>query len=550
MKIMKKKPPKNYFLDGLFYLYHRAMKEKSIYIIVLLFFTTFSLLSQNRKEHQITILYTNDIHGNYLPFKTNTHNTTSQTGDAEREVLIEFPKTGEIGGMAVMARAIKEIRRDQGKENVLLLDAGDTFGDDQLANITRGEAIIQMMKLLEYDFMALGNHDFDYGRQRTKELQTLAGFPFGGANIIDKETGKTFLDHPFLIKEISGIKLAIIALGYHNSLLTGNKDNMQGLNFLPGDQVLKKHLPLLSAKTDIIIVLSHQGTAVDRLTAKKFDDIDLIIGGHSHDIISGPEKINGIYLVQALSDAAVLGEIKLQFQDHKLQYAHAKSHLLWTDKHQADSKIQALITSLRKPHLEELEEKITVAKETIGRQYKSESPFEKLTGNLLRDHFNAEIALLPGVGYGISLSGTVTSEDIYRLLPHPSKIVTLNLTGKQIKSVLEQTATNQKPDEKQEVVGGLLQSSGVSYILDYSKPSGSRICDVQVNGKGLDLQRKYNVVTHSGMLNGLHSYDELRKGENIKKEGLRLNEFVIKKLRKLENISRPKNMGEVKIITE
>ncbi|UAB84400.1 5'-nucleotidase C-terminal domain-containing protein [Zunongwangia sp. SCSIO 43204] len=415
--------------------------------------------------------------------------------------------------MAIMANTIKEIRKNEGKENVLLLDAGDTFGDDQLANITRGAAIIQMMKLLEYDFMALGNHDFDYGRQRTKELQTLAGFAFGGANIIDKETGKTFLDHPFLIKEISGIKLGIIALGYHNSLLTGNKANMQGLNFVPGDKVLKKHLPLLSAKTDIIIILSHQGTAVDRITAKKFDDIDLIIGGHSHDIISGPEKINGTYLVQALSDAAVIGEVKLHLHNHKLQYAHAKSHLLWTDKHQADSKMQSLITSLRKPHLEELEEKITVAKETIGRQYKSESPCEKLIGNLLREHFNAEIAFLPGVGYGISLNGTVTSEDIYRLLPHPSKIVRLNLTGKQIKSILEQTDTNQKPGEKQEVVGGLLQSSGISYMLDYSQPSGNRIGEVKVNGKGLELHKKYKIVTHSGMLNGLHRYDVFQRGK-------------------------------------
>ena len=82
---------------------------------------------------------------------------------------------------------------------------------------------------------------------------------------------------------------------------------MKDLEFLRGNEVLKEVLPEVKEQADIIILLSHQGTAVDRLTAEEFSEIDLILGGHSHDLISKPEKINNTYMVQALSDAAARG---------------------------------------------------------------------------------------------------------------------------------------------------------------------------------------------------------------------------------------------------
>lgn len=73
-------------------------------------------------------------------------------------------------------------------------------------------------------------------------------------------------------------------------------------------------------------------------------------------------------------------------------------------------------------------EKIATATEVIDRQYKSESPFEKLVGNLLREEYDANISFLPGVGYGVSLLGEITPENLYRLFPHPPKVATLILT--------------------------------------------------------------------------------------------------------------------------
>lgn len=501
----------------------------------------------------ITILHTNDIHGNYMPFHTTLGSATSQTGDPGRDTFITFKKEAEIGGFAVLATAVKELRNTRGDGNVLLLDSGDAFSDDLLGNLTQGEAVITMMKELGYDYLSLGNHDFDYGRERTEELMKIAGFPFGAANITDSRTGKSIFNNPYLIKKIGGTRIGILSLGYHNTNLTGNSDNMGDLQFRRGNEVIRLILPELKEKADIIVLLSHQGTAIDRLTAEEFSDIDLIIGGHSHDLISKPEKINNTYIVhivQALADAAVLGEVELRISNNQLAGIKAQHHLLWVSNYQKDADMELLIENLRAPHRDYLKEKIATATEVIDRQYKSESPFEKLVGNLLRQEYDADISFLPGVGYGVSLLGEITRENLYRLFPHPPKVATLNLTGEQVKATLEQTATNQKPSDKYDVVGGLLQSSGVSYTLDYTKPIGRRISNVKVNTEDLEMQADYKIVTHTGMLKGLHRYVELGNGKNTEKKEIQLNEFTLEKFRALGRIVPPENMGEVKIIKD
>jgi 5'-nucleotidase / UDP-sugar diphosphatase len=528
----------------------KSLRTLSMLVVFAIFTASGQEVTRNApqmQQHQtITILHTNDFHGNYMPFLTTTGSATSQTGDQKRDTLITFDKEAKIGGLAVLATAVKEIRSSKGNKNVLLLDSGDTFSDDLLGNLTKGEAVIRMMKTLDYDYLSLGNHDFDYGRERTEELMQIAGFPFGAANIKDLRTGKSIFEKPYIIKEIEGTRIGIVSLGYHNTHLTGNSDNMKDLEFRRGNEVLPEVLSELKEQTDIIVLLSHQGTAVDELTAEEFSDIDLILGGHSHDLFS--KKINNTYLEQALSDAAVLGEIELEISDRKLVGVKAQHHFLWLSDYEKDRDMQSLIEDIRAPHRDHLEEKIATATEVIDRQYKSESPFEKLIGNLLREEYNADISLLPGVGYGISLQGEITREDLYRLIPHPPKVATVTLTGEQIKATLEQTATNQKPGDKYEIVGGLLQSSGITYTLDYSKPIGKRISDVQVNGEDLDLKIDYKIITHTGMLKGLHNYTELGNGKNIEKKEIQLNEFAINKFRELGNISGPENMGEVNII--
>lgn len=494
-----------------------------------------------------TILHTNDIHGRHRPFAVSPGNATAQTGDAGRSPS-SFERAGQVGGFAHLATAVQRVRQERGAGNVLLLDGGDTFSDDLLANLTKGAANIRLMNALGYQFMALGNHDFDYGTARTRELQQLARFPMRGANVLEKATGQPFLGEPTQVFTVGGLRVGVLALAYHNTAQTGNPDNTQELTFGSGLEAARRYVPGLRARADVVVILSHQGTKVDELLAREVPGIDLIVGAHSHDRIAPPRHIGNVWVVQALSDAAVLGQLTVQVKDGKVTSVEGIAPTLWTTEYPAESKIAQLVDSLRAPHKAQLEAVLATATGRIGRQYKSASPFDQLAGELLREATGAELAFLPGVGYGVSLEpGPITREMLYTLLPHPSKVVTLELTGAQVLELLEQTATNQNPGNDLARVGGLLQSSGLDWTGDLNQPTGQRVRGVQVNGQPLNPQRRYRVVTHNGMLSGIHRYTTFAKGQNIQKLDKGVTEVVEAGMRRRSTVA-PPTLARVQVV--
>lgn len=497
---------------------------------------------------QITILHTNDMHGRHAPFAVAPGDATAQTGDPGRSPS-SFDRTGRIGGFAYLAGAIAEVRQRQGPQNVLLVDGGDTIGDDLLGNITEGEAMIRLMNAVDYDIMALGNHDFDYGADRTAELQKIARFPMRGANVLGSD-GAPFLGDPAAIFEVGGVRVAILTLGYHNTDETGSPDNVRGLTFTNGIEATRAALPALRARADIIVVLSHQGSKVDREMAKSVPGIDLIVGAHSHDRITPPERIGQTWLAQAMSDDAVLGELSLTVDKGALTRVDGRLIDLWNDRIAPDAKVAAMVADLREPHRARLEEVLATATARIGRQYKSESPFDALAGKILRERTGAEIAFLPGVGYGVSIEpGPVTREQLYTLLPHPTKMVTMSLTGRQVLAILEQSATNQKTTDPLDGIGGLVQTSGLRWAIDLNRPQGSRISGVSVGDRPIDPDRSYKIVTHAGMRSGLHRYSEFTRGHDVVEHDDRVTDVVEAGFKRKGSIGLPE-LGLVRLIAE
>lgn len=88
--------------------------------------------------------------------------------------------------------------------------------------------------------------------------------------------------------------------------------------------------------------------------------------------------------MQALSDVAILGETEIQISNNKIININANYHYLWHDEMSPDVQMQEMINQLRKPYLSKLEEKITETNTIIGRQYKSESPFDKMVTSMVR----------------------------------------------------------------------------------------------------------------------------------------------------------------------
>ena len=488
----------------------------------------------------ITILCTNDFHGRYYPFAAGPADATSQAGDPGVETPYRFGRPGQVGGFAWLASAVNKIRLERAGQTVLLVHAGDTFSDDLLGNFTQGEAMIRLMNALGYDFLALGNHDFDYGAERTRELAELAKFPMRGANAIDSASGQPFLGEPFLIRQVRGAKIALLALGYHNTPWTTNPRNIRGLLFSDGIEAARRYVPELRRQANIVIVVSHLGAKIDAILSQEVKGIDLIIGGHSHDLLEPSATLGRGRIIQAVSDSAILGESVIQMENGRIIRIAGTGRVLWNDQIEPDPWLAALIEEIRAPYKDRLEEILAVAEEPLLRRYKSESPFDIWVGERLIEETGADLAMLPGLGYGISIqAGPVSRELLYTLLPHPAKLATLKLTGDQIRQILEQCAANLQPDDPRQSVGGLIQTAGLGWTMDLRRSVGERVMDIRSEDRPLASDRLYSVATHSGMLAGIHRYDTFAQGVEIRRTEVELNEVIEGKMRALGKIKPP-----------
>lgn len=496
-----------------------------------------------KSKTQLTILHTNDMHGRYRPIPIIKGSATSQTGDPGR-AWDEFDKEGTAGGFPALTTAVKRIRRKRGVKNVLLVDGGDTFSDDLLGNLTRGEAVIRLMNSVGYQLMALGNHDYDFGSERTRELNEIANFPMRAANVIDVKTGQPFLGDPTVVFQAAGIRVGFLTLTYHNTGYTGNPKNYEGLKFKDGIKATRKYLPDLRKRSNLVIVLSHLGSAMDRVLAREVPEMDIIIGAHSHDRISD-ERIGNITIVQAVSDNSVLGEIVVSFNGTQISNVASRLHTLWVEKFPDDEEVARQVQALRAPYQETLEEVIAIAGEPIGRHYRSESPFDKLVCEIICATTGVEIAFMPGVGYGVTLQpGAITREALYTLIPHPAKLVTMRLTGKNILEILEQCATNQAPKDPRLIVGGLVQTAGLRWSVDFAQPSGNRVSGVYVRGEAIRKDKDYSIGTNAGMARGLHKYAAFTQGQDIVIHDIQINELVEKAFVKMGTVRQPK-LGDI-----
>lgn len=500
-----------------------------------------------RASGTVTILHTNDIHGDLREFVVDTGDATSQTGDRGRSYQ-EYPRRGIIGGFARLATAVDRVRRARPPGSVILVDAGDTFGDGLLANLTRGEATVRLMNALGYSFMALGNHDFEYTADRTRELQSLARFPMRAANAVVTATGATVLGDPTLVVNAGGVRVGLLALGYHNTDQTGNKDNTRGLSFTSGVESARTLVPALRGRADVVVVVSHQGTAVDSLLAVQVSGIDVIVGGHSHDRISPPRRVADTWIVQALSDASALGELTIVVSDGRVTTVSGGVRELYADDYTPDPRFVQMVDSIRRPFLDTLQAVIGTAETRLGRQYKSESPIDVLAADILRRAGNSDVAFLPGLGFGVTIQpGPITREMLVGLFPHPTSVIHERLSGRQIFAVLEQSATNLRPLNDLERVGGLIQTSGLRWKVDLTKPVGHRVSDVRVGERVLDADTQYRVTTNGGLLQGTHRQATFGEGTEIVRDARSFASVLEEGVRTLGTIHAPA-LGAVTLV--
>ena len=263
----------------------------------------------------LTILHTNDVHSYIDPFPA------------------DHPRNPNMGGVVRRAALIETIRKEN--PNVLLLDAGDIFQGTPYFNYYGGELEFKLMSMMQYDLSTIGNHDFDNAIEGLRAQMPHATFEFVSANYDFKNTAMDGYVKPYKIFNKNGIKVGVFGLGIELEGLVDKRMYKETVWNNPVEtaqdmvRILKKE-----QKCDLVICLSHLGykykeeptKICDLKLAELTQDIDLIIGGHTHTFLERPTIVKNSVGKEVLVNQVGCYGINLGRIDFYLDNDKAKSH--------------------------------------------------------------------------------------------------------------------------------------------------------------------------------------------------------------------------------
>ncbi len=265
----------------------------------------FNQLHAATSNTNLVILHTNDVHSRLEPFP------------------MDGGRNQGLGGVAARAELIGKIRSEN--EHVLLLDSGDIFQGTPFFNIYKGEPEIKAMSMMGYDASIMGNHDFDAGIENFALQLQHANFPIIMCNYNFNGTPMETKHLPYKIIKKGKLKIGITGVGIELQSLV--PDNLTGgTKYLSPIEEANKTADILKNKKhcDMVICLSHLGykyndnKVSDITLAKESENIDLILGGHTHTFLDKPEVIknkkgNDVIINQVGFAGIILGRLDFTF---------------------------------------------------------------------------------------------------------------------------------------------------------------------------------------------------------------------------------------------
>ncbi len=468
-------------------------------------------------DYQLNILHINDFHSRIEPI-----NKFDSTCSAEEEGKNEC-----FGGAARLKVAIDQRRAALAGQNVLTLNAGDNFQGSLFYTTYKGAAEAEFLNDMKFDVMTVGNHEFDDSEDGLATFLDKVQFPVISANVLAGD-GSKLGDRikPSIVLDVGGQKIGIVGAVTNDT----EEISSPGPKVLIADDVQSITAAVQDLKAqgvNKIIALTHVGYPRDLAFIAKIPDVDVVVGGHSHSLLSNTDpKAEGPYptmvdnpggykvpVVQAASYSKYLGDLVVDFDDNGVVKTAKGDPILIDSSFTPDPAITARIAELAKP-IEELRKKV------IG---SSEGPIdgdrlvcrvkECSMGNLVTDAMldrgrsqGMSIAIQNGGGLRASIDGgDVAQGEVITVLPFQNTLATFQLTGEGVRAALENGLS-----QIEQGAGRFPQVSGLKYSFDKTKPPGSRVVSVEVKEGDafvpLDDAKTYGVVSNNYMRAGGDGY--------------------------------------------
>jgi len=507
--------------------------------------------SQTSAPVEINLVAINDFHGN---LEANRYVLKHGKDDPGTEM--------KAGGIATLGGALAAWRRED--KDLLFVAAGDLVGaSPALSSMWADEPSIEAMNRLGLVASSLGNHEFDPGpvellRQQnggcdsprpTKACQLDPGFKgaqftYLGANVIDKRSGKTLVA-PWRIVEVKGVKVGLVGALLHDLASVTVASSIRDLRVQDeADSINESVAAMRAAGAKVFVVLIHEGGHTDEafdktdcaelkgpivdITKKLDPAIRLIISGHSHTGYLC--KVDGRTVTQADAMGHLLSRIRMTVDPSsgRVENIDVRNVVMDPAAFTPDARLADYLTGVRARSDAVLAQPVgKIAMPTLPR--KENEAGESALGDLIadaavaatRDH-GALIGFMNPGGIRRDLDsgagGVVSFGQAQAVLPFGNTLVLQDLTGAQLRAVLEQQWD--RPGDGKYM---LQVSQGLRYQWDSTRPKGARLVpgSVTVNGAPLSDTKVYRVVANNFLADGGDNFPALGKGANKVDTGLR-----------------------------
>lgn len=442
----------------------------------------------------ISIIHTTDLHGHILP-------TSDYAGNPD------------LGGLARCATQIRRWRRQN--RNSILIDIGDIYQGTEVSLRTNGSLMIDLFNHLKYDAWIVGNHEFDWGLETFTNAVAKSEMPILAANmsIEGKRSGEIADSNnpyaqvrPYILKEIGGIRIAIIGLTTPGMSFWFRPEFIRGFGFVHAVEPVRR--AIVRARSEgahAIILAGHMGLKprtggddfannVVALTSE-FRDVAAFIAGHTHQTV--PSLLtNGVLLTQADHFGIHIGRLDLVFDAGSKKLLQRESHCALMNNQIPSNHV---VLSRAQPFLDEsaiaLAEPIGNLLETLHVRGRPGNPseVEALIGTAIIEELRARDVAVDGAMHGVFdernnfAAGAKSVADIWKLIPFENFVVTAELTVEEIKAVMEEVYASR---EQRNLIGFEIDTAGTGY--------NRRITSLRfADGRELERSTRYLIAFNS-----------------------------------------------------